>query len=126
MKRAYRVAGLIGVVVIVILGVAWANVIWYQGRRFSRCGSAMGPLLAGQATRAEVARALGGQAYASYSQAQAEDLAKLARGWNQKVEFIRAQASVSPSTDVVLVGDMVHFVFYDAAARVRGYVCVGN
>lgn len=93
-KRAYRVAATAGVSLVALLGVFIGAAHEYHRRRFARCESAMTPLAARQATPPEVGTALGGQRYASYSRAQVEDVVRLATGWGQKVELIRAQAAL--------------------------------
>ncbi len=98
----------------------------YHYRRFQRCEQAMDPLLSVRATQPEVGRQLGARPYASYSPADRDSLMRLAGGWNQKLDRIRNEAGASSIVSVYLVGDIVHFAFFDSSSRLRAYACVGN
>jgi hypothetical protein len=86
----------------------------------------MSALLAQRATKADLARALGHEPYASCAHGDRSNLLRLVAGWNQKLNGIEQEANRSNGSAVYLVGDMVHVAFTDESAHLRAYACVGN
>jgi hypothetical protein len=127
-KRVFVVAGALAVTLAALSLAFWLGAASFDARRYDQHRRRLAKVLLQQPSAERLTRGLdaeGSPLVETAATAADKERVALARGATRQAE-IREKASRYPELRVYEAGDMLYFVYFDAAGVMRDFTCVSR